>query len=218
MKKFLHLISSCLFLLISYPKTYAQEPENKPDNPNIIISFVPQYTLIGGIRLDLDKHIGNTNNYLIFSPQFYSNRNDLFWSFDYEKLTGLGMKVSHRYFIVNKPKPSGLYVQYGMTYNFTQLVYKTIDWVNTDFGGAQAQTEEEVEGKDKIHKIGGDLIMGVQISSYENLLFDLYIGAGYRESKYIGTRSDFDSEYIGILNPAYTGILPLAGLRIGVFF
>jgi hypothetical protein len=219
MKKFLYPIVSCLLLLISYPKIHAQEPESEPDNAKVVISMVPQYTFIGGIRLDLDKRIGKTNNYLVFSPQFYSNRNDLFWSFNYEKLTGFGIKVSHRYFMVNKPKPSGIYLQYGATYNFTRLVYKTIDWVDTDFGGTQAQTEEEVEGKDKIHKIGGDLIVGIQISSFEDLIFDFYIGAGYRGSKYIGKRSsDFDSEYIGILNPAYTGILPIGGFRIGVFF
>ncbi len=218
MKTLLYQVASCFLLLFCYAPLHAQEPESSPKTTKIVISFVPQYTLIGGIRFDLDKHIGNTNNYLIFSPQFYSSRNDFLWSFDYEKLTGFGLKASHRYFMANKPKPAGLYVQYGVTYNFTQLVYQTTGWVNTNFGGTQALTEDEVEGKDKIHKIGGDFIMGYQISSYENLLFDLYIGVGYRGSKYIGNRSDFNADYVGILNPAYTGILPIGGLRIGIYF
>lgn len=212
------LLGSILLSISNISITNAQEIDKEEQNAKIILSLVPQYTFIGGIRLDIDKRIGNTGNYLTFAPQFYSNNNDLFWSFDYDQLTGLGLKAYHRYFMVNKPNPKGLYVQYGLSYNYTRLTYTTIDWVDTDFGGTEAQIEDEVTGIDHIHKMGGDLIIGVQTTSFENLMIDFYLGVGYRGSKYAGSRSDFDLDYIGILNPAYSGILPIGGVRIGVFF
>lgn len=218
MKTILFVLLSSIFLSISCITLNAQENPEGGENAKLAISIVPQYTLIGGIRLDIDKRIGETNSYLVFSPQFYSNRNDLFWNFSYDQLTGAGLKVHHRYFMVNKPRPEGLYIQYGVSYNYTRIKYTDIDWVNTDFGGSSAQVEDEVTVVENIHKMGGDAIIGIQVSAYENLIVDFYLGVGYRGSIYQGKRTYFDSEYLSIFNPAHRGVLPIGGFRIGVFF
>jgi hypothetical protein len=218
MKPILFVLLTSILLSITTFNLSAQENPDSDKYSKIVVSLVPQYTIVGGIRLDIDKRIGNTNNYLIFSPQFYSNRNDLFWNFTYDNLTGTGMKVYHRYFMVNKPMPEGLYVQYGISYNYTRIKYTDIDWVETEFGGSSAQVESEVFFNENIHKMGGDVLLGIQYSAYENLVIDFYIGAGYRNSIYQGKRTYFESEYLSIFNPAHRGILPLGGFRIGVTF
>ena len=67
MKKYLLL----LLLLFSIFNGYSQEEKKK----ETIYSFMPQYLINRGIRVDVERQIGS-RNYLMLCPQFYLSEKD----------------------------------------------------------------------------------------------------------------------------------------------
>lgn len=184
------------------------------------VSMLPQYIFIGGARIDVDFRIKETNHYLILSPQVYSSRNDELRSFNFDVMEGLGIMASHRYFVSGgQMYPEGVYFQYGATYNYTHIQSVGTGWVDTDLNGTDAITTGEVTFHDKIHKFGGNLILGLQIEFYDNLFMDFYTGFGYRSSLISQNQSNNQNLNNGaFLSPSYTGLLLLGGARIGLCF
>lgn len=215
MRNILLLIS---FLCIPILKNQAQEIRRDLNYSKYVLSVQPQYIFIRAVRADIDIRLKESQNWLIISPKFHQSNNDYIWSFYFDNWMELGLDISHRYYPVLKQKPEGFYLQYGLSYNLSQLSYEGNHWITTDYDGQDAWTVESTELKDNIHKAGLNLLIGYQVLSADNFVVDWYIGAGYRNSWM--NKSDPSSREIsgGILNPAYKGFLPLIGYRIGVTF
>jgi len=113
MKKYLLL--SLLFLL--FLNVYPQEEKNK----ETIYSFLPQYLINRGIRIDIEKQIG-PRHYLQICPQFYlSEKDEDNFALDKNKfsyLIGGGLNLYHKIFTFEDFKKYGLYLSYGLSYNY----------------------------------------------------------------------------------------------------
>ena len=141
-------------------------------------------------------------------PQFYlSEREEDSFLDDnnqYSYLIGGGMSVYDKIFTNPDYKKFGLYLSYGLTYNFFKVDY-------TDYSGETAQS-----ASGNIHKAGADLLLGYQFFIHKILSVDLYTGLGTRISYMDADGADTERFNTGYLGYNYTGNLLQLGIRIGV--
>lgn len=181
----------------------AQEPEL----PKNIYSFVPQYLIKRGIRIDIDHPIKG-RHYLQFCPQFYLSEQDA-GSFanqdnEYTFLVGGGMNLYHKIFASENHNNYGFYMSYGLAYNFFSLDY-------FDYSG---EISKSAHGT--IHKMGGDLILGYNTIIREVFSLDFYAGLGTRYSLMDAGGADTDRFNDSWLGYNYSGNLMHLGIRLGI--
>jgi hypothetical protein len=109
--------------ILAFISTKSPAQEQQIFNKQTGIGFVPQYTISGGLRMDIDLSISKTSSqWLIISPQ-------VFWvtgyryGHDFESLKGIGLDVKHKIYL--KPgsmDPEGFYVQYGAMAQYYSIV------------------------------------------------------------------------------------------------
>ena len=210
-----------LFIVVCSGNLLSQDETVEEFKPDFGVSILPQYAFVGTLKLEFDKRIGNTQNWIVISPSYTSSENDKAWSFSYDRKVGAGLNISHRYYMSNLEERYLLYLQYGLTYNFTRLEYEGAFWINSDFDGIDVITASFENIHDTHHKYGGDFIVGWSTTELgmEKFLLDIYIGVGFRESSSTTTGENIQTNKgDGILSPSFRGILPLAGIRYGITF
>ena len=161
MKKYIILsMFSVLFI-----QTYSQETASR----ETIYSFVPQYLINRGIRVDVEKQV-SSRHFLQLCPQFYlSEKNEdnyLSSKNQFSYLVGGGLNVYDKIFASEEYKDYGLYFSYGLSYNYIYIEY-------TDFSG-----DFEKSATGNIHKVGADLILGYQFFVRKILSVDIYTEIG----------------------------------------
>lgn len=212
MKKIILLISIITILIAN--DTFAQKDTVKIDG--MIYSFVPQYLINRGIRLDIEKQI-TPRSFIQICPQFYlGERNDYsssdinyddYYYYDeneFNKVTGGGLNVYHKVFANTNFLKNGIYFSYGLSYNYFEIEYY------------ENYLDAIINAKGKIKKYGGDLLIGYQFLFRHKLSLDLYTGVGTRFSN-MNTNGEskdrFNSSYFGY---NYTGNIMHIGFRIGL--
>jgi len=206
-----------LFLVTTmFSLSFAQETENY--KPRTGFGFVPQYTVSGGLRFDVDFSLSKASNqWLVLSPQVYWVTGSRY-GHDFEELTGAGMDVKHKIYL--KPasmKPAGFYVQYGVIFQYFSITdYREYGAYYIE-DGVEYYGVFEGEINTKLYKFGGNFDMGYQWLIGNKIYFDLYLGAGIRISK--NNRNDgFDTWYNDHwYDYGYSGTLIDAGFRLGLY-
>ncbi|HAN17373.1 MAG: hypothetical protein A2X13_00820 [Bacteroidetes bacterium GWC2_33_15] len=173
-----------------------------------IYSFMPQYLINRGIRIDIEKQISG-KHFIQICPQFYLSEKDNDESFVYDEnsynsLIGGGVNVYHKIFAHSNFTKNGLYFSYGVSYNYFEIEY---------FDEYLGST---INANATIQKMGFDITLGYQFMIKQIISIDIFTGAGTRYS-IMETNSDnkdkFNATYFGY---NYTGNLLLLGARIGV--
>ena len=113
-----YILTILAFLLMMPASVFAQDEKSEQEVKTFNIGLVPQYSILGGMRTDLDFRLNSKNHWLIVSPIFhYDDSNNGFG--DYEKMFGVGIELQHRIFLhKNDPLPTGAYFGYGPVFNF----------------------------------------------------------------------------------------------------
>jgi hypothetical protein len=172
-----------------------------------IYSFVPQYLINRGIRVDIEKQI-KAKHFLQICPQFYlSEKNENNFAIkenQFSYLIGGGLNLYDKIFAFEQYKDYGLYLSYGLSYNYFYIEY-------TDYSG-----DYERAAKANIYKIGADLILGYQFFIRKLLSVDIYTGLGTRYSYMDAGGADTDRFNTGYFGYNYTGNIMLLGIRLGV--
>ncbi|MFC2086554.1 hypothetical protein ACFLSA_00095 [Bacteroidota bacterium] len=216
MKKII-VISLSIFFLQNTLK--AQEDNNF----KLLVMGVPQHLIIHGIRVDFDYRLEG-NKWLIFSPQLYLNKipqgTEYLW-FNvnkFEELLGFGMAITQKNILSRKSSPSGFYIAYGATYNYTKTKNADYAWVPYVENTITYYDRQPLDYEVILNKIGGNAIIGYQNEIYPKLILDGFIGFGLRysfrdapENTFLNY-SDFEGDY------GYTGTLFVGGIRLGVAF
>lgn len=181
----------------------------------MIYSFVPQYLINKGIRIDVEKQI-TPRSFIQFCPQFYLgeqkdfNSTDIYYGDanynddDFNKVTGGGLNIYHKIFANTDFTRNGVYFSYGLSFSYFE-----IDYYEEYLGST-------INANGKIQKYGGDLLIGYQFFFGSKLSLDLYTGAGTRFSTMDTNgenRDRFNSNYFSY---KYQGNLLHVGLRIGL--
>jgi len=202
------LIASCGF---------AQEMEAFGSQTGL--GFVPQYTISGGLRFDIDRSISKTSNqWLIISPQVFM-LTGMKYDHDFEQLSGFGLDVKHKIYLKpNSMKPLGFYAQYGIVFQYFSITE------NRQYTEAYIENGNEyyevVEGTvdTKLYKYGGNFHLGYQWMVGNKVYFDIYTGAGIRIS-HNSNLDGLDTWYNNYwVDYGYSGTLLDAGFRVGFYF
>lgn len=166
--------------------------------PGMALSFLPQYMIVGGMRMDFDYQL-NSKAWLTVAPAFYYTDNSYMWEPDNTSYTGVGAFVNYRYF----PSGKGVYALTGLNYRYLNTKYSKYDDVS--------------ELKAKFNTFGFDIAVGYQFLLVEQIFLDMYLGWGFRYSL---DGSDEEESYWSdaFLDLAYSGFLPVAGVRVGFEF
>lgn len=211
MKKifFITIIISTLF----YSELKAQKDTTKLDG--VIYSFVPQYLINRGIRLDIEKQI-TPRSLIQICPQFYLgeqkdfNTNDIYYNDisynedDFNKVIGGGINIYHKIFANSNFLDNGVYFSYGISYSYFEIDYFDEYLDNT------------INATGTIQKVGGDLLIGYQFLFKNKLSIDLYTGVGTRLSEMDTNAEDADRFNTNYFSYNYNGNLMHLGFRIGL--
>jgi hypothetical protein len=186
---------------------------------NTLIMGVPQYLVNNGLRIDIDKRIKETNNWLVISPILYlSYHNDFSMQDDYKSVKGGGLTLSYRKMYTKSDQPVGFYISPGLCYQFVDINTDNNIWDKITDQWGQVKYDWVNKNYDaRIHKIGGNITIGVQAEIYPGLLLDFFAGTGIRYSFRSYSNGEagirFNSSMLGY---GYSGTLFVGGFRIGV--
>lgn len=192
--------------------------------PKSIVSFVPQYLINNGIRIDYDTRIKD-HHWLQLSPQFYLRENsayspddyggygsggyeeDYYYEdeYDFTRLLGAGIHIYHRFYPSVSFEGHTAYIKYGLTYQYFNINYD------------EKLFNSHVERYTNIHKTGADINFGVVTFLNEYIGIDLYAGLGFR---YSHRYSDADNprEFNGFFpDYGFTGNIVNLGLRVSLY-
>jgi len=198
---------------------FSQE-EMERAQPKSIISFVPQYLIMNGVRIDYDRRI-KEHHWIQLSPQFYLRENSSFRDgddgyeyyednsyydeTDYNNLLGAGMHIYHRYYPRISYEGYTAYLKYGVTWQYFSLKYD------------EQLFNNYVERYTNINKTGADINFGVVTFLNDFIGIDMYAGLGFRYSHRSSDAdnprkfNDFFESY------GYTGNIVNLGLRISFY-
>jgi len=214
MKKYLSIFLLAIAVTIS---GFAQEKDTF--GPRTGVGFLPQYTISGGLRFDIDRSVSKTSNqWLIISPQVYMVSGSRF-NHDFKDMWGVGLDIKHKIYLKQgSMKPSGYYVQYGAMFQYFSITDNRQYTESYVEDGVQYFGVFEGEVTTKVNKFGGNFHMGYQWLIGDKVYFDIYTGAGIRIS-HNNQKAGFDTWYNNFwVDYGYSGTLLDGGFRIGVYF
>lgn len=194
------------------------------------VSFLPQYAASKGIRIDYERKLKDTDNWIVVAPQIYLDTKDSYYYYynnaysSYETMTGFGINLYYKIIVYKSPRKNifcdlskfSLYFAAGPNYQHYSL-FNTEDQLKEFVENGITYYEfEQVEVTKPINRYGAVVDTGFQIA-LERFLFDIYLGVAFKYS----TGEDgkmIESAYNDWIDMDYSGILLDGGLRIGFFF
>lgn len=179
------------------------------------IAFVPQYAIVSGMRLDFDIKVA-PNQYVTVAPQMYYNSNYKMYYREPVDMRGVGVNLNYRYIFNNTVNAEGPYLGLGLAYKYYDVSYWGTQWVNYIENGNTFQRQEDATINKYFNQAGYDLLFGYQ-TNWERLFLDFYIGWGFRLSDFKSEGSNPDKWGETIFDPGYSGFLPTAGFRLGIY-
>lgn len=181
-----------------------------PNPIRSIISLVPQSLFSNGIRIDFDRRINETL-WLQLGPQLYlrdlesNNENGTIENEnEFNSLYGGGLVLNLRKYTAPLSRMSGVYLGYGLSYNYFYLSYDEKRFTNYD------------ERYTAINKFGADLTIGLYTFIKELLYLDFYAGLGFRYSIYESDAVSIRHYNSDMYDYGYRGVYMNLGLRIGL--
>ncbi len=205
------------FLFILFPFILSAQEDQNTRSVNNGIGVVPQYSIMNGMRVDIDLKLPKPGQWLIIGPQFYINTgNSNLWN--YEELNGFGIDLNHRIFMKPGPLPKGAYLAYGPVFQYFSVKDNGLtSYVFEEFGTEYVGLRDDLIHT-RIYKFGGNLMLGYQALISEVFYIDTYIGTGIRfsyDNRIKGLHGYYND---GWLDLGYSGTLIVGGIRFGVVF
>ena len=220
MKKIQRIFLSLTIACIPVFHLLAQETGSN----QIYIGYHPQYLIIHGLKMDVEILFGNNyRSSLIIAPAIFydvaSYETDYFVNAfnarEYNQMTAYGIDLHHRYYI-NRKVLTNTYFEYGLSFRHSVVMIKMHDWNRDVFDGNSVWAFTPDEKHFGITKFGGDLVFGLQRDILNKMTVDLYAGAAMRYGSDDEASNDELSFNDNMLDLGFTGVLPLAGMRVGL--
>ena len=213
-----HFLPLILWMLVCFPfkdlLAGNDPPSEEPSGIGVfsesrhMISFVPQYLLNNGLRVDYDIRISG-QHWLQFSPMVFYRENKTVNNeryYDLNRLSGAGIHAYHRFYPQKGFGHSNFYFSYGIAYQNYHILYDT------------TEERDRVERYSRINKYGADVIIGAYTHLQNNFILDFYAGLGLRHAT-LSSNAENPEEYKGMyFEYGYSGNIMLLGVRIGLPF
>lgn len=193
-----------------------QEDKTKKSNQRKVAVMVSlPHLLTGQLRADIElfsKKIRPeatfTRQSFTISPRYYNDYQWFIGGMDNKNIYGYGLDLAHKLYLSNPEKTNSLvYIGYGAGANYLNLEGKL-----NEFWG----TEENIHKK--LIRYQGYTMLGVQIAASRHIVFDSYVGVGYKGTHQISQSNNTELTYENFTNPVYNGFYPVFGLKAGIQF
>lgn len=183
----------------------------KPDHaqesqPKHMVSFLPIYMAVNAIRIDYDFSLSN-QHWIQVAPLLFL-RNYTIQPFEenpeFTRLKGVGLHLYHRFYPAGKDfERVNVYISYGPIYQNLHFTY--IEGSDLEF-----------ERYTHLHRLGGDVIIGVTAPIFDMLMLDFYAGMGIRHSliESNATRPERFNLFMG--DYGFSGNTLLLGIRLSI--
>jgi hypothetical protein len=186
-----------------------------------VVKISPQNLVMNTLNLTWERASSSgSKTSLNISPfvTFYDriNYNDVT-----EKLAGAGIELGKKLYIsrVDSSSPlKGFYASASLSYGFYSADYQRgndSSYIsNNYYGNYTVYTSSGRTYHEDIHRIGADIFIGYQFPIKKVFYVDAFFGAGMRYG--ISSKGD-DSDYkYSLLDFGHSGIIPKAGIKIGL--
>jgi hypothetical protein len=195
---------------------------------NLMIFGLPQYLLTNALRVDFDIHKKNTNNWLVISPYYYSDKSSVdilnlsgsdgyYDLYSYDKMTGGGIGLSKKMFLSKKSYTNGYYLMYGACYRYFNIDGNSFTWVEyTGTDGLKYQKMDDIKYQLSIHSLNANAVIGYQVEIMPSLYVDFFMGFGLKYSLHNSPQHVTVKYNRGYLDYGYTGTQFIGGFRIGI--
>lgn len=196
---------------------------------NFYLSIVPQFLIINGLRVDLERRFPGTQHAIVVSPRIFvgSISGESVWSsssnFTEFDQSGFGVEVAHKIYIdKDYSRVANWYMSYSLFYHNQVMSYQGPGLESTTFNGVQAFTVvNNLDQELTINQYGGFFNLGSLFYVDRKIYIDAFIGIGIkrsqtRDSSYNDQEKDTFED--GFLNYGFSGTLPNLGMKIGILF
>ncbi len=208
-----------LFVALISMQAIAQTELTTPIIRNNAIGLVPQYTIVGGFRMDYERRISpKSNQWIIASPQVYMVTNGRL-GHDFVDLNGFGIDMKHRIFLAESTlEPKGFYFEYGPMFQQYKIKDERTYTEKYFEDGIEYYTIKTGVLTTKLMKLGGNFHLGYQWLLGQKAFLDLFAGPGIRIS-FDDRNEGFSPWYNDMwIDYGYSGTLLDGGLRVGFYF
>lgn len=196
------LILSLILLASLMAKSQISEEHDSIEPPTKILSLVPQYAIINGLRVDYDFQMSK-NHWIQIAPTLYAGKRNMDIN-DFYSIKGFALQLYHRYHPGEGFDKVPVYLSVGPVYQYFQLRHE-------EYSGSITEMRNTT-----IHRVGADILIGIFNTTSNTFIFDLYTGLGLRHA-FLSTDAEnehrFDETFIDY---GYSGTIWLLGLRIGI--
>ena len=164
------------------------------------------FSIIGGVHTNKPKYYYSENDYHYrYNQDPYENSN---LREPFSQLTGGGLDVNYKRFF-----DRSFYLATGLSYTSLKIEYWGRTWDDYTEDGFQYHTYELDYRIQHINRLGINAFFGYQMPFKRGgFLLDAFIGFAYRLSFSDKERYSFNKY---IISYGYTGLVPLAGVRVG---
>ena len=195
------------------------------------LAIVPQYAFYHGFRIDYERKIKNSDQWIVLAPQIYSdisNNNYYYYSSTgysaYQSMVGFGINAYYKLMVFKSARKNlgsnlprhALYFSAGPNFQYFKL--KNMEEVAHPFieDGVTYYKFELEDVTKPIYRIGAIANVGWQFT-FDRFLIDFYFGLAIKYSLDEDGKLIRDT-YSDWVDPAYSGVLLDGGVRLGFFF
>jgi hypothetical protein len=223
---FHRLIAIALIGLIPFSGFATPHKKRKPkkkEKPKqeVTVEAHPLQFVIRGQRVDIGLRVKETNQWVFFCPQVYLGniikRENSVATGEKDKVSGFGLNIEHKFILDDDPDFFSTYVTYGAGFQHFSIGYSGTIWDSVINDGLTYYKQRDLPQKERINRFSAMGAAGVLVPLTDHFYGDVYIGVGLRNSWATATSAAFP-DYSGFMNYAFTGVHPVAGVKIGVKF
>lgn len=196
---------------------------------NNTLSFLPQYAVIYGVRIDYERRLNNSDLWLLIAPQYYNDykqglvSSSASWN-NYYSLTGIGVNAYAKYVVYSSHRKNNysrmplnqIYLGGGPSYQ--HYIFKSYNEIAIpyDDNGVTLYKFSLEDVERPVNRFGGNINVGFQVIM-DVFLLEIYLGVAYKISlDENGER--ISPGYAEWTDPTYSGIMLDGGLKLGLFF
>ncbi len=219
----MRIIAVLLFSILIVQSGFTQD--STFNQPKVFLSFSPQFIVINGTRIDVEKRFEESAHALLIAPTYYFgviNENHIFQSYFKEyDLNGFGFELGHKIYAEKSwIKDINWYQSYSITYNRLSFDYSGMGWQPLP-EDPNLLVLREKEQTLTIDQFGLSTYIGAVIRIDNNFYTDVYFGIGAKRSFANDSSTDKFAEddfSDGFINYNFTGALLRTGFKIGMAF
>lgn len=216
----LRILFVCLFMMLGW-QGFTQTPDEvEPYRHSSFVMGVPQHLFVNGLRIEIDKPLGNLQKWLIIAPTLYYKGKQGSWFSSRRLMDGMegaGLDIMYRYYPSWRAGGGGGYLSAGGGIRYLNFRYSGYRWDEYRQNDLTYYRYDTGSWNRQLTTANIKFTLGYQQVFNRHFAIDLFVGAGF---KYTDAKQPADVTIIFDSNDPenldYTGLLLIGGIRFGM--